>query len=72
MGSQMKRHHPNQHFLPRILGNKGFTLMPIILMIMIFTAMISVGVLLIGPMTKRGKTVDTQKTVDGAISSIIS
>jgi len=46
--------------------------MPIILMIMIFTAMISAGVLLIGPMTKRGKTVDTQKTVDGAISSIIS
>jgi len=46
--------------------------MPIILMIMIFTAMISVGVLLLGPMTKRGKTVDTQKTVDGAISTIIS
>lgn len=68
----MKHDHPIQYNHSRMADNRGFTLMPIILMIMIFTAMISVGVLLIGPMTKRGKTVDTQKTVDGAISSIIS
>lgn len=69
----MKRVYPipfNQH--PDSNGNKGFTLMPIILMIMIFVAMISAGVLLIGPMTKRGKTVETQQAIQGAVDAIIS
>ena len=45
--------------------------MPVILLTLIFITMVSVGMLALGPMTQKGKTIETHKIQDDAIHSII-